>query len=141
MLDVVLMPEGEVCQAFDLGVGLDRDYPVQTALGMVTPVAVVPTDRGPPHVGAEGWLFHLDAPNLVLTSLRPAPDGADGLTARLLECGGHGGPAELRCVRDPQRAILLDARGTVMLDAGTSGDAVQLDVSANDLIQLRVDFS
>jgi hypothetical protein len=141
MLDVVLVPEGETCQAFDLGVGLDRDYPMQTALGMVTPVAVVPTDRGPPHVGAEGWLFHLDAPNLLLSSLRPAPDGADGITARLLECGGHGGPAELRCVRDPQRAMLLDARGTAVLDAAAAGDAVQLDVSANDLIQVRVDFS
>jgi hypothetical protein len=141
MLDVILMPEGEACRAFDLAIGLDRDYPMQTALGMVTPVAVVATAQGPPHVGAEGWLFHLDAPNLLLTSLRPAPDGADGVTARLLECGGHGGPAELRCVRDPQRAMLLDARGTSLLDAATAGDAVQLDVSANDLIQVRVDFS
>ena len=74
---------------------------------------------GPPHVGAVGWLFHLDAPNLVLTSLRPAADGADAVTARLLEVGGFGGQAQWRCVRDPKQARLLDApRRTVLESAG-----------------------
>jgi hypothetical protein len=141
MLDVLLVCPGETAQAFDLAIGLDRDYPMQTALGMVTPAPVVPTLQGPPHVGAEGWLFHLDAPNLMLTSLRPAQDGTGGILARLLECGGFGGPAEFRCVRDPQRAMLLDGRGTLLMDVPTQGDAVILDVGRNDLVQLRVDFS
>ena len=76
---------------------------MQTALGMVTPVPmVIPTAKGPPHVGAAGWLFHLDATNLLLSSIRPAPDGADAVLVRLLESSVHGGPAEFRCVRDPQ---------------------------------------
>jgi hypothetical protein len=141
MLDVLLVVEGEAAREFDLGVSLDREHPMQTALGVVSPVAVVPTDRGPPHVGATGWLFHLDAPNLLLTTLRPAPGGADGVTARLLEVSGFGGPAELRCVRDPARASLQDARGTALLEAPTQGDAVQLDVNPNDLVHVRVDFS
>jgi hypothetical protein len=184
MLDVLLVCPGEKTQAFDLALGLDRDYPVQTALGLVTPAPVVETTQGPPHVGAEGWLFHLDAPNLLLSSLRPVPpspyplppeggegenippsppsgeggenispsptwggegrvrgDGVTGIVARLLECGGFGGQAELRCVRDPQRAMLLDARGTLQMVASTQGDAVLLDVARNDLVQLRVDFS
>lgn len=141
MLDILLVCPGESTQTFDLAVGLDREYPAQTALGLVTPAPVVATTQGPPHIGAEGWLFHLDAPNLLLTSLRPAPDGADGLVARLLECGGFGGHAELRCVRDPQRAAILDARGELQMDAPTQGDAVQLDIGRNDLVQLRVDFS
>jgi alpha-mannosidase len=141
MLDVLLVCPGESARAFDLALGLDRDYPAQTALGMVTPAPVVATAQGPPHVGAEGWLFHLDAPNLLLTGLRPAPDNADGVVARLLECGGYGGHAEFRCVRDPQRALLLDARGQLQMDAPTQADAVLLDVGRNDLVQLRVDFS
>jgi hypothetical protein len=140
MLDVVLLPEGESARGFDLGLGVDREYPMQTALGMVTPVPVVPTTKGPPHIGAAGWLFHLDAPNLLLGSIRPAPDGADALVARLLECNSHGAQAELRCARNPQRAMLLDARGTTLLEAGTNGDAVVFEVAANDLVQLRVDF-
>ncbi|HEY7427807.1 MAG TPA: hypothetical protein VH682_26485 [Gemmataceae bacterium] len=141
MIDVLLLCPGEKTQVFDLAIGLDRDYPMQTALGLVTPAPVAATTQGPPHVGAEGWLFHLDAPNLLLTSLRPAPDDAPGIVARLLECGGFGGHAEFRCVRDPQRAMILDARGNLQMEAPTQGDAVLLDVGRNDLVQLRVDFS
>ncbi len=75
MLDVILMVEGEESSSFELAVGVDREQPMQTALGVVTPVPVVETGKGPPHVGAAGWLFHLDAPNLVLSSLRPRPTG------------------------------------------------------------------
>jgi hypothetical protein len=141
MLDVLLIAPGEEARAFDLGIGLDREQPMQTALGLVSPVAVVPTSKGPPHVGAAGWLFHLDASNLMLSTLRPAPDGVQGVTARLLELAGHGGPAELRCVRDPVRALTVDARGTTQTDLTTQGDAVQLDASPNDLLHLRVDFA
>jgi alpha-mannosidase len=112
---------------------------MQTALGLWGPTPVVPTDRGPPHVGAAAWLFHLDAPNLLMTSLRPAAGGA-GVTARLLESAGHGGPAQLRCVRDPKRAAIVDARGEVLLEAPTQGDAVELEVPANDLLQVRVEL-
>jgi hypothetical protein len=140
MLDVLLLCPGEQTHTFDLAIGLDRDYPMQTALGLATPAPVAATAQGPPHVGAEGWLSHLDVPNLLLTSLRPAPAGAVGIVARLLEIGGFGGQAELRCVRDPQRAQLLDALGMPQMDVSTQGDAVLLEVGRHDLVQLRVDF-
>ena len=140
MLDVMLICEGEAARAFDLAVGTDRDYPMQTALGMATPPAVVETSKGPPHVGTTGWLFHVDSPNLLLTSLRPAADGGDGVATRFVECAGHDGPARLRCARDPRRAALLDGRGNQLLDASLEGDAVLLDVSRYDLLQLRVEF-
>jgi hypothetical protein len=141
MLDVVLLPDGETARSFELALGLDREYPALTALGLVTPAPLAAVDRGPPHVGASGWLFHLDAPNLLLMSLRPAADGADALVARLLEVGGHSGQAEFRCARNPQRASLLDARGGHLRDVVIQGDAVQLDFAAGDLLQLRIDFS
>jgi hypothetical protein len=140
MLDMILIPEGEKDQVFDMGLGLDREYPMQTALGFVTPVPVVRVAKGPPHIGAAGWLFHLDTPNLVLTSLRPAGAGADAVVARLLECSGHAGQAELRCARDPRRAVCVDAQGNPLLEANTSGDAVLFDVAAADLVHLRVEF-
>src|SRR5262249_54835385 len=145
-IDVLLLCPGEEARSFDLAIGLDRDYPMQTALGLVTPAPVIATTQGPPHVGAEGWLFHLDAPNLLLTNLRPAltSEGrgeGTAILARLVEIGGFGGQAELRCVRDPQRAVLLDALGTPQMNVSTQGDAVLLDVARHDLVQLRVDFS
>ena len=39
MLDVILLVEGEETLSFELAIGLDREQPMQTALGMVTPVA------------------------------------------------------------------------------------------------------
>ena len=125
---------------------------MQTALGLVTPTIVVPTTKGPPHVGAKGWLFHLDASNLLLTTLRPGglehtPDGGeardltDEVTARLLECSGFSTPAELRCVRNPQRVALLDARGQFLMEGTHSGDAALFHVGPSDLVQLQVQFS
>ncbi len=141
MLDVLLVVEGEGCRSFDLGIGLERPLPAQTAQGVISPVIVVPVEQGPPHVGATGWLFHLDAPNLLLTSMRPAADGSDAIVARLLECSGTAGQAELHCARDPRRALLTDARGTTLYDVSTQGDTCLLDVSRNDLLHLRVSFS
>ncbi len=140
MLDVILVPEFETVHTFDLGLGLDREYPAQTAFGMTSPAPLVPTTKGPPHVGAAGWLFHLDAPNLLVTGLRPAPGGADAVLARMLECGLHNTQAELRCVRDPKRAYFLDARGDALMETGTSGDAVVFEVPPGDLARMRVEF-
>ena len=141
MLDVILLPEHETARSFDLSLGLDRDYPMQTALGVVSPAPLVATAKGPPHVGATGWLFHLDAPNLAVTSLRPAASGADAILIRMLECNIHNTQAELRCVRDPQRACFVDARGELLTETGISGDAVVFEVPPSDLVQLRVEFS
>ncbi len=149
MLDIILQPEGEETRVFDLGIALDRDMPMQTALGLTSPLAIVPTTKGPPHTGSSGWLFHLDAPNLLLTRVMPGPfecrsgepPSQDAITARLFECAGHSGHAELRCVRNPRRAVILDARGNFLLEASPAGDAVLLEVSPNDLVHVQVEFS
>ncbi len=108
MVDVILVAPGETASVFDLAIGLDREQPTQTALGLITPATVVPTTKGPPHVGVKGWLFHLDAPNLLLTTMRPGghellSDGSarreimDAVTVRLIECSGFQTAATLRC--------------------------------------------
>jgi hypothetical protein len=150
MVDVILVPEGEKTTAFDLGIVLDRDQPIQTALGYASPLAIVPTTKGPPHIGAAGWLFHVDTSNLLLTRLIPgkleaqherSAVPADAITARFLECANYSGFAEFRCVRDPQRAVVLDARGQHLLQANHHGDVVNLEVSPNDLVHVQVEFS
>jgi hypothetical protein len=147
MLDIILVPPGEPAQVFDLAIGLDREQPMQTALGLVTPTTVVPTTKGPPHVGTKGWLFHLDASNLVLTSLRPGGLEAgqngttDAVTARLLECTGFSTAAELRCVRNPQRVALLDGRGQLVMEGTFSNDAALFHVGPGELVQVQVQFT
>jgi hypothetical protein len=152
MLDVILVPEGEKTTTFDLGISLDRDVPSLTALGLTSPLAVVPTVKGPPHIGASGWLFHIDMPNLLISRLLPGkreiraednpPTGEpeDAITAQILECTGNSGHAEFRCVRNPKRAVLLSGNGHFLTDAGINGDAVFLEVSPSDWVQLQVEF-
>jgi hypothetical protein len=140
MLDVILVPPGETAHAFELALGLDREQPMQTAWGFASPVVVLPVAKGPPHVGPAGWLFHLDAPNLLLTSLRPEPGDVPAVAARLLEVAGFSGGAELRCPRDPTSAELTDAVGTLQQPLSTQGDAVPFDFAASDLVNLRVGF-
>jgi hypothetical protein len=147
MLDTILVPEGETATVFDFGIALDREQPVQTAFGYASPLAVVPTTKGPPHIGAAGWLFHIDASNLLLTRMTPGmlelnDDGStrDAVTARFFECAGYSGLAEFRCVRDPQRAVVLDGRGHFLLEANRNGDAINLEVTPNDLVHVQVEF-
>src|SRR5262249_43633735 len=134
MLDVILVPSGESAHVFDLALGLDREQPMQTAWGFASPVLALPVAKGPPHVGPAGWLFHLDAPNLLLTSLRAEPGETPAVTARMLEVSGFGGGAELRCPRDPRAAALTDAAGTPQQTLMTSGDAVPFDFAAYELV-------
>jgi hypothetical protein len=68
-------------------------------------------------------------------------DLTDAVTARLQECAGLSGHAEFRCVRNPQRAAILDARGSRLIDVTTSGDAVFFEVSPSDLVHLQMEFS
>ena len=81
--------------------------------------------------------FTPDAESL---ALRVPSDGSNAVVARLLETTGHGGPAGLRCARNPVRAFVQDLRGQTLNDATVEGDMVQLDVNGNDLVQLRVEF-
>ena len=64
----------------------------------------------------------------------------DAVTARLLECGAFQTHAELRCVRDPKRVALLDARGTLLMEGGLAGDAALFDVAPRDFTQVQVEF-
>ena len=141
MLDVVLLPEGETARAFDLAIGVDLEEPAQAAQDWLTLPVVVPTAAGPPHVGTSGWLFHLDAANLLLTSLRPAADGGDAVVARILECRGVATAAELRCARNPIRATVVDERDRSLAEIPVSGDIVPLNFAAHDMLRVRVEFA
>ena len=99
--------------------------PCKRRFGLSSPVAVVPTNQGPPHVGTSGWLFHLDASNLLLTRLVPgtleaggAPSQSgrgDGAASGMCQPFGTGGIA-LRA-QSRSGVILLDARGQFLLEA------------------------
>lgn len=150
MADIILIPQGETSHTFDLAIGLERDYPMQTALGLISPVSMIATEKGPPHIGAAGWLYHLDTPNLLLTSMRPGrsdrngatiDDGVeDAITLRLFEAMNQSGQAEFRCVRNPTQAVQLDGQGDRLVDLAVEDDRVMLEVTPGDFAQVQIEF-
>jgi hypothetical protein len=143
MADVILVPEGEQARTFDLLLATDRDVPMQTAVGWVSPSPAVPTEKGPPHIGASGWLAHLDMPSLVVTGLRPveASEGMNRAVAgTLVETVGFGGAAELRFARDPKQASLVDGTGKPLQPLTLNGDAIPLEYSAGEAIRVKAEW-
>jgi len=143
MADVILVPEGEQARSFDLLLATDRDVPMQTAVGWVSPAPVVETPKGPPHFGSSGWLGHVDMPSLILMGLRPAPAGENAnraVAARFIETAGFGGAAEIRFARDPFRASLVDGNDAAVQPLALTGDAVQVEYSAEETIRVLFEW-
>jgi hypothetical protein len=144
MADVILVPEGEQGRTFELLLALDRDQPMQTAVGWVSPAPVVLTAKGPPPAGASHWLAHVDMPSLVLTALRPCEAGEGmnrAVVGQFVECAGFGGSAELRFARDPSRAALVDGTGNTTHPLSLNGDAVPLEYSAGETLRVKVEWA
>jgi hypothetical protein len=144
MADVILVPEGEKARSFELLLATDRDVPMQTAMGWVAPVPTVETTKGPPHFGTSGWLAHIDMPSLLLTALVPVQPGEGAnraIAARMIECAGFGGAAELRFARDPSRASLIDGMGKALQPLTMLGDAVQVEYSAGETIRVMLEWT
>lgn len=144
MADVILVPEGEQERAFEVLLSTDREVPMQTAAGWVSPAPVVRTEKGLPHIGASGWLAHVDLPSLIVTSLRPSAPGPGynrAVTATLLETVGFGGASELRFARDPQGASQTDGTGRELQPLVMNGDAIPLEFSANETLTVKAEWS
>jgi hypothetical protein len=125
-------------------VALDRELPMQTAVGWVSPSPVVFTEKGPPAAGASNWLAHVDMPSLILSSLRPceASEGMNrAVVGQFLESSGFGGSAELRFARDPVQASLVDGMGAATQPLTINGDAVPLEYSAGETLRVKADWA
>jgi hypothetical protein len=140
MVDVFLITAGESCTIFQLSLGLNRPQPAQSAQGMVSPIAMVRLENGPPPSGPTGWLAHLDSSHVLLASLRPAKE-PNAVLARLFEVAGIGGTVNLRFARDPRSAALVDSGGLLVMDGLVDGDAASCDVMAHDLVNMRVEWA
>jgi hypothetical protein len=144
MADVILVPEGEQGRSFELLLALDREQPMQTAVGWASPSPAVVTEKGPPPVGATGWLAHVDMPSLILTSLRPTDPGEGmnrAVVGQFVECAGFGGAAEVRFARDPSQASLVDGMGEPTQPLTLNIDAIPLDYTAGETLRVKAEWA
>jgi len=84
-----------------MGLGVDLTHPLQEALGLLSPPLIAPHAAAPPVSARTGWLFHLDAKNVVATHWSPLiEDGQNvGFRTRLLETCGRAARTRLSCCR------------------------------------------
>lgn len=154
MLDTLLVVAGETERRFRCTVVLDQPYPLEATRDVLSPVFVVPTTSGPPRSGTQGWLFHVDARNVQLLQLldATAPATADedageswltwpGFAVRLLETEGRARIVKLRTYRQPAYARLRDLRGETRRELPVEGDAVVIDIGANELVDVELRFA
>jgi alpha-mannosidase len=161
MIDCILIVSGESSRSFDFTIALDQRMPMQVALDAMVPVEVLPGIAGPPRSGETGWFFHVDAPNVQLTSileLMPVPcDAAEeaiaesesppvpetGFALRLLETEGRRCRVTLRCFRVPVWVRQRDFSGNTIGHPAIEGNSVIVEMTRYEIadIELRFDQS
>jgi alpha-mannosidase len=146
MLDTLLVARGDTRRRFRLGISAGLAHPAAAALALVDPLVVV--DRAAAPKTPTGWLFHLDAKNVVATRWSPLGDGGAGspecgggppvgFRARLWETEGRAGRVHLRCFRPVKAARQIDLRGETVLELNVSGDQVAIDFAPYEWLEIE----
>ncbi len=157
MVDSLLVVAGESRRQFKFTIVVDAAFPLEAAWNATTPVAVIPTEVGPPRAGATGWFFRLDARNVQLTRVldqidpscdslasgdgdtMPLPSGP-GFAVRLIETEGRAKRVRLQTFRQPIYARKRDFLGQTLTELVLEGDAILFDMGAFEVVDVELRF-
>lgn len=141
MLDTLLIVEGESAQDFKFALSLDDDLPHVTEQDWLTPAVVVPVDHGPPSAGVSSWLFHIDAPSVILFDMRATRGEYLTLTLRVMETFGYATDALLQCPVKPLRASVVNSLGEEQSTITVNDDGITLRLGCYELQQIQLQFA
>lgn len=131
MLDTLLVTRGERQRKFRLGIGVDLQHPLHEAIGLLTPLVIVPGVAAPAS-GASGWLFHLSSRNVIATSWQPLVEDGKiaGFRVRLLETAGRPVSLVLSAFRPVKFAATNDFQGNPVAELMIDEGKIKLDLAA-----------
>jgi alpha-mannosidase len=140
MLDSLLIVRGERARVFRLGIGVDLHNPLQEALSLLAPAALLRQTAPPPAPTPSGWLFHLGARQVLATSwqLLLCEGRVEGFRARLLETAGRPVRTQLACFRPVSSARQVDFRGQSLGPCEVDREHVRLEFSAHEWLEVEV---
>lgn len=127
MLDTILIPHGESQRKFRLGIGLDLPYSLPAARDFMYQPQPVFETASMPAPGNSSWMFHLEAKNVILTSLESLTDESGeliGCKTKILETEGRNAKGALRCFRKVAEAHLCDFHGNRISKCQVDGDRI-----------------
>jgi alpha-mannosidase len=139
MLDCLLIVRGERARTFRVGIGVDLRNPIREAISFLAPPVLVRQTLPTPTPSASGWLFHLDARNVVATYWGPlvCEGRVEGFRVRLLETAGRSARLKLTCFRAVSSASQVDFRGRSLGQCRVDNGAICLDFSAHQWMELE----
>jgi alpha-mannosidase len=139
-LDTLLVVYGETTRKFRLGIGIDLPSPISAAMGFLAPRTAL-AGHMPPSA-ASGWLFHLDARNVVATYWEPLWESGrmSGYRVRLLETEGRRVQLGLRSFRGVKSAMKQSAGGNPPSHLPVSGDRVTIEMNPYEWVDAEAWF-
>ena len=139
MLDSLLVTRGESCRHFRLGIGVELKNPLQEALALHSPADTVFQTAAPPTPHTSGWLFHLDARNVMATHWEPLLEDSTtkGFRVRLLETMGRSGQLTLSAFRPIGHARERSLDGAPMNDCALDDGCVKLRMAAHQWTEVE----
>jgi len=140
-LDTLLVVQGETSRRFRLGIGIDLPSPMAAAIGLLAPQTVQPGSCPPP--APSGWLFHLDARNVLATHWEPllADGRMEGYRVRLLETEGRRVQLGLRSFRAVKSAVKVPTGDNAPVELAVEGDRVTVEVGPHAWIEVEARFA
>ena len=169
MVDAILIAGQERCRTFEFVIGVDQQFPMQSAFHVMNPAFTLATQSRKPRGSNSGWLFQVRERNVVLTRIMPAPvvgddadhtadfsvaedlqplDPADSQTTdgsafvvRLLECEGRHRRVHLSCFRVPVLARQRDLQGRLLSELSIEDGQVVLEMSAFEIADVELCFA
>jgi alpha-mannosidase len=138
-LDTLLVVQGESARHFRLGIAVEHSRPWQASCDFSLPACVLPDLHPPPRGVNSGWFFHLDAKNVAVTHWSPLIDAGRvvGFRARLLELGGQGVSAHLRCFRAVSSARRVDFLGEQIEQLSVEADRIRIDLGSHEFLEIE----
>jgi alpha-mannosidase len=147
MLDTLLVVAGEKQRRFQFLIACDEPYPLRAALDAYSPPLDVETgsrsSRGGAAAPQAGWFFHVDAKNVVMTSVRPLDQQAGksaGIRIRLLETEGRAKTTRLMCFKTPTSAERVNLLGETLGSLPITGDAVTIEMRQYEIATVELTF-
>jgi len=144
MLDTILIPHGESRRKFRLGIGLDLPYSLPAARDFLVQVEPVFESASMPAAGSSSWMFHLEAKNVILTSLEAmANESGDviGCRTKVLETEGRQAKGALRCFRPVREAHLCDFHGNRISKCQVEGDRIHFQLAPGQWYPIEVQWA